>query len=142
MRLKHVFLYVIVFIVFWPQFIKGQISAGGTPIQVLKEKSSIMETTDMVVMPLLDNEKLQHQYNQTDQSTLKTFVFAHTFDVSLSAKNSGNWYNTSEVNVWQLRVRSVGAYSLNFIFENFRLPKGARLFLINTTSGEVKGAYT
>jgi len=126
----------------YPQFIKAQISEGGTPIQVLKSKSSSIEATDLVVMPQLDNEKLQKQFNQSGESTLKRFVFAHTFDVSYTLKNSGNWYNTSAVNVWQLRVRSSGAYSLNFVFENFRIPKGARLFLINNDTGETKGAYT
>jgi V8-like Glu-specific endopeptidase len=31
---------------------------------------------------------------------------------------------------------------LNLVLENFKLPEGARLFLISATSGDIKGAYT
>lgn len=141
MRLKYTFWHLLLIVFLLPQVAKSQISAGGFPIQVLKEKSSILETTDLVVMPKLDNEKLRSQHN-LDTDKLKPFVFAHTFDVALTLKNSGTWYNTTDMNVWQLRVKSADAYSLNFVFENFRIPTGAKLFLISNTTGEIKGAYT
>lgn len=141
MRLKFTFWHLLLIVFLLPQVVKSQISAGGFPIQVLKEKSSFLETTDLVVMPKLNNDELRNRYN-SDTDELKPFVFAHTFDVALTMKNSGNWFNTTTVNVWQLRVRSVDAYSLNFVFENFRIPTGAKLFLISNTTGEAKGAYT
>ncbi|HEX7583973.1 MAG TPA: trypsin-like peptidase domain-containing protein, partial [Prolixibacteraceae bacterium] len=119
----------------------GQISQGGIPIQINKQKSASF-TTDLVVMPAIDNLKMRDKYSRTDQNMLKQFHFAHSFDVSLSPNNSGKWYNTSEVNVWQIRIRSTGAYSLNLILHKFRLPDGARLFLIGSNTGEIKGAYT
>ncbi len=142
MRLNFVFLSIIVIALCFPHFAQSQVSERGVPIQVVKTKSSSLAAPDLVVMPRVDNFQLREQYSRGNESSLKPFVFAHTFDVSLSLKNAGDWYNTSEVNVWQLRVKSEGAYSLNFVFENFRLPKGARLFLINQESGEIKGAYT
>lgn len=93
-------------------------------------------------MPAVDNMRLRGLYSRTDQNMLKPFRFAYPFDVSLSPNNSGTWYNTTKVNIWQLRIRSSGAYSLNLIFDRYRLPENARLFLISEKTGEIKGAYT
>ncbi len=124
-----------------PFVAKGQISQGGFPIQIQKLKS-ISANSDLVIMPSIDNQKLRSQFSRSEPSLLKPFRFAHAFDVSLSPKNAGKWYCDGEVNIWQLRIRSVGAYSLNLILEHYNLPEGAKLFLINQNSGEVKGAYT
>lgn len=124
-----------------PFAVIGQISRGGTPIQIQKLKS-VSYNTDLVVMPTVDNNKMKGLYSRADQNMLKPFRFAYSFDVSLSPKNSGTWYNTTEVNVWQLRIRSTGAYSLNLIFDQYKLPENARLFLISEKTGEIKGAYT
>jgi hypothetical protein len=119
----------------------GQLAKGGIPIQIEKLKSAT-SISDLVVMPAIDNVTMKMKNRQKDQNHLKPFTFAHSFDVSLNLTNSGVWYNTSKVNVWQLRIRSVGAYSLNLIFDRFKLPENAKLFIINEKSGEIKGAYT
>jgi len=124
-----------------PVAVEGQISQGGIPIQINKQKS-VSVTTDLVVMPVVDNLAMRNKFSRADENMLKPFRFAWSFDVTLSPNNSGKWYNTSEVNVWQLRIRSTGAYSLNLILNQFKLPEGARLFLISATTGDIKGAYT
>ena len=136
-RLK---LTLIVWIVL-PYWVVGQISQGGVPIQIQKLKTGSVET-DLFVLPALGNQKLRAIYGKQEEDLLKPFRFAHPFEVLLTPKNSGKWYATTEVNVWQLRIRSTGAYSLNLIFDRFRLPQNARLFLISTQTGEIKGAYT
>jgi len=121
--------------------VQGQISQGGMPIQIQKLKS--IQSDDLIVLPALDNEKLRKASTlEHEQSMLKSFHFAQPFDTIMNPKNSGKWYSDGEVMVWQLRIRSVGAYSLNVIFGRFNLPENARLFLIGTKSGEIKGAYT
>lgn len=138
-RLLCVFLITLTFLL--PDRVIGQISQYGIPIQIIKQKSS-STTTDLVEMPAVNNLDLKSKYHHQNTDLLKSFHFAHAFDVSLTPENSGKWYNTTEVNVWQLRIRSSGAYSLNLIFDQFDLPDQARLFLISQKSGEVKGAYT
>ena len=142
MSIKNIYRIVFFLLLHSPIILPGQISKGGIPIQVNKLKSFSASNSDLVIMPAVDNKQLQNQFSRSEENSLKPFVFAHTFDVSLTPKNSGDWYNTSEVNVWQLRIRSTGAYSLNLVLENFKLPEGARLFLISQTTGEIKGAYT
>ena len=141
MNLRTAFQILVILLFVLPIAVTGQISRGGIPIQIQKLKSTSLNT-DLVVMPAIDNSKMRGLYSRTDQNMLKPFRFAHSFDVSLNTNNSGTWYNTSLVNVWQLRIRSVGAYSLNLIFDRYKLPEDARLFLISENTGEIKGAYT
>lgn len=119
----------------------GQLSQGGTPVQVVKLKSYV--TDDVIVLPRVDNEALrQASMDEQQLSGLKSFHFAQPFDVSLNLTNSGQWYDAGPLKVWQLTIRSTGAYSLNVIFGKFHLPEEARLFVIGAKSGIVKGAYT
>ena len=132
----------IVFLLFLlPIVVTGQISRGGIPIQIQRLKSTSYHT-DLVVMPAIDNLKMRGLHSTSDQNMLKPFRFAHSFNVSFNPNNSGTWYNTTQVNVWQLRIRSSGAYSLNLIFDQYKLPENARLFLVSENTGEIKGAYT
>lgn len=141
MNFKTIYKITLILSLLLPFVAKGQISQGGVPIQIIKQKSAIANT-DLVVMPTIDNQKMRNLNSQTDQNRLKPFRFAHPFQVSLSPKNSGKWYTDGEVNVWQLRIRSTGAYSLNLILDSYNLPENARLFLISEKTGEIKGAYT
>lgn len=141
MNIKTIYQIVFFLTILLPVMANGQISQGGVPIQILKQKSASIDA-DLVVMPAIDNQKMRNIYSKTDQNMLKPFHFAHSFDVSITTKNSGNWYSDGEVNVWQLRIRSSGAYSLNLILDRYNLPENARLFLISAKTGEIKGAYT
>lgn len=132
---------ICIMLLLMPCALSGQISRGGIPIQIQKLKS-LSSNTDLVIMPAIDNIKMRQSYSKSGENMLKPFRFAHSFDVALNPKNSGTWYNTTEVNVWQLRIRSTGAYSVNLILNQFRLPENARLFLISQKTGEIKGAYT
>lgn len=121
--------------------VQGQLSQGGMPIQIQKLKSIVSD--DLIVMPAVDNEQMrQANALKQEQSGLKPFRFAHPFDVSLTPMNSGKWYSDGEVMVWQLRIRSAEAYSINLIFGKFNLPDNAKLFLIGADGNEIKGAYT
>jgi len=139
--LKPIFNIGILLLFLFQGMVQGQISQGGMPIQIQKLKS--ITSDDLIILPAVDNEKLQRiNAVEKEKSTLKSFHFAHPFDTVMNPKNSGKWYSDGEVKIWQLRIRSVDAYSLNVIFGHFNLPENARLFLIGVNSGEIKGAYT
>jgi len=138
---KNIYTACIVLLMLFPAMVKAQISQGGTPVRIEKLKSVFAD--DLIILPSVDNLMLQKaSLSDPAEPMLKPFRFAHPFDVSLNLKNSGKWYSDNELNVWQLRIRSTGAYSLNVIFGHFNLPEKARLFLIGANNGEVKGAYT
>ena len=139
--LKPISTIVIAFLFLLPAMVKGQISIGGTPVQIEKLKSAA--PTDLIVLPSVDNFMLRRSNDiPSDEPKLKPMHFAHPFDIKLNLKNAGKWYSDDDLNVWQLRIRSVGAYSLNVIFNQFNLPENARLFLIGVNSGEILGAYS
>ena len=139
--LKSIFIIVTILLFLLHGKVQGQISQGGIPVQIQKLKS--IPSNDLVVLPAVDNEKLRKaQAIESEQSILKPFHFAHPFDTLLTPKNSGKWYSDGEVKVWQLRIKSEGAYSLNVIFGRYNVPDHARLFLIGANSVEIKGAYT
>ncbi|HEY3371383.1 MAG TPA: hypothetical protein VGK10_11070, partial [Prolixibacteraceae bacterium] len=119
----------------------GQVSQGGMPIQIQKLKSIVSD--DLIILPAVDNQKLR-MANAVEEgkSHLKPLHFAQPFDVALNPNNSGKWYSDGEVKIWQLRIRSAGAYSINLIFGKFHLPEQAKLFMVGINTGEIKGAYT
>lgn len=126
---------------FLPVAVFGQISYGGFPIQIEKLKS-LSPNEDLVVMPRVDNVKMKNLYRSSNENRLKPFRFAEPFNVSLTPENSGKWYSDGSYNIWQLRILSKGAYSLNLILNRFKIPEGARLFLVGLKSGVIKGSYT
>jgi hypothetical protein len=118
----------------------GQQSKGGMPVLIQKMKSATM--IDLVSMPLVDNKQLKEFYDlQADHAELKKLHFAHPFDVSLTPKNSGQWYCDGVTNYWQLRIKSADAYSINLIFSHFKLPENSKLFLIGQND-KILGAFT
>ncbi len=118
----------------------SQISQGGNPLPVFELKSSVINT---VTMPSFNLSKLEtdENINENQQGKLKPFRFAEPFEVNFTTENSGEWYQAANGwKVWKLNIRSVGAKSLNLIFDEFKLPEYSRLFIYNENN--VVGAYT
>lgn len=141
MHLKLFLKITFILLILFPLGVSSQISEGGTPTYIKRLKSAI-SASEVIILPKIDNQEMQLKYSRTTENMLKPFHFAHPFQVSLTPENSGKWYSDSDLNVWQLRIRSTGAYSLNLILNQYHLPEKARLFIINEKTGETKGAYT
>lgn len=140
-HIKSIFKLGILLLFLFQGKVQGQLSQGGMPVQIQKLKSILSD--DLIDLPTVDNEKLRKTNTiEPGQLMLKSFHFAHPFDVSLNPKNSGKWYSDGEVMIWQLRIRSAGAYSLNVIFGRYNIPDHAKLFLVGSNGEEIKGAYT
>jgi hypothetical protein len=119
----------------------AQISQGGKPMEFPVEKSA--QTTNVIELPAVDNNALLRDLEkEMAANELKPFRFAFAFDVALNPDNSGQWTNWDGYNIWQLRIHSAGAYSLNLIFDRYYLPEGARLFVVGTDCQDIKGAFT
>lgn len=120
----------------------GQLSEGGFPLQVVILKSSEDKTEYMPELrQSIIDEAIDENYS--NQYGLKSFTFAHTFEVNFNAANSGQWYSTNaKYNVWKLEIESADAKSLNLIFNRFHLREGARLFLYNEEQSHYLGAFT
>jgi lysyl endopeptidase len=134
--------FILFFLLFATWFVSGQISGGGWPMEIPRLKS---RDIPVVVMPPVDNDELQvmHSTLQPELKQLKAFRFAVGFDVDISPELNGAWFSGLDgFDVWKIRIRSKGAYSISLLFEKFHLPPGARLFLFNENEGHYLGAFT
>lgn len=97
-------------------------------------------------------EKKEHQYTLTTTAlkdveqqikNAQPLKFAHQFTVNYTPENSGNWEVLEDgTKVWRLVISSPGAYTINLIFDRYKLPEGAMLFIYNADMSDVIGAFT
>lgn len=88
-------------------------------------------------MPSFDTQILLDEDNMI-QSKDVPFRFGKEFDINIPL-SEGFWINIDDVRIWSMRFRSKGAYSINFVFEQFFLPKGAELYIINQSGTVLYG---
>ncbi len=136
------FIFTIFLLIVITNSVSGQISQGGRPLEVSVLKSHGIQ---VVAMPMVNNKMLQQKVLMAGEKDLKLkpFQFAHGFEVNISPQTHGIWtYNLNGFDIWQVKIVSSGAFSLNLIFEKYNLPPGARLFLYNESENQYRGAYT
>jgi len=116
----------------------GQLSEGGKPIAIQQLKSARADAFIALQIPPQELDAAKQQ----PQGKLKAFRFAYTIPVDYNLTNAGQWYDAGNYRVWQLKLQSPGALSLNVIFDRYRLPEGARLFLFSEGQEDLIGAFT
>lgn len=87
-------------------------------------------TKDGIVqrMPAFNVSELLTEDSKTDKSA--PFRFGKDFLLAITLED-GEWHQVDDGRVWTMAFESSGALSLNFIFEDFFLPEGATLEIIN-----------
>jgi len=131
-------LFVLIVVVFTnSNQLLSQINYPGSPLGELSN-IDIPEHTFSYQNPQIAKSK--DDFNFNDKSA---FTFAHQFNVAFTPENSGIWVDEGdETKVWFLKISSPGAFSINLIFDRYKLPKGAKLFIYNEDMSEVLGAFT
>lgn len=119
---------------------KAQISHGGQPLPFSLLKSS--EDDLFVELPAFDLTE-QLRIDSLESTDFQNgYHFAYKFMTDYTPANSGIHFTLPDgTKVWRLGIRSLGAFSLNFLFSTYRLPKGSRLFLYNREQSDVRGAF-
>lgn len=92
------------------------------------------------VMPSFDLAQLEKEDAVRD-STVGMIRFGKHFDVSYTLAD-GVWENVDGGRMWTMTFKSEGALSLNFIFNDFHLPDGAELYIINKDESVLFGPVT
>lgn len=122
--------------------VKAQLSAGGRPMDFPSLKMAGIRTE---ILPPVDNSRLlwESRLRSEEEQMLKPLRFAHPFECNYTPSTHGSWIQYDrEWWIWQLRVNSPGALSLNLLFGKFHLPKGARMFIFTPDKKSVTGAFT
>lgn len=101
---------------------------------------SAVKGIDIKRMPSFDLTQLQREDAERD-STGGLFRFGKAFDVSYTLAD-GQWETVDGGRLWTMAFASDGALSLNFVFNDFRLPQGAELYIENEDKMVLYGPVT
>lgn len=122
--------------------VMSQVSEGGFPLEINTLKSANRQAIQLPVVAQSVIEQAINQNNNTEAG-LKPFKFAIPIEVNLNPEISGQWFTgNGGYNIWRLTLSSENAKSLNLIFNDFKLSKGARLFIYNEKENHYLGAFT
>jgi len=117
---------------------RGQISHGGSPY-AYSLKSALKVA--FINMPFVDNEAMIARDTYTWRKK-GPYNFGENTDVNLGLDNSGSWNNLENGDrIWNLGIRSEGAFSINLIFSEYELPEGATVFIYNEDKTYFIGSF-
>jgi lysyl endopeptidase len=95
-----------------------------------------------VKLPPFDLKALQDEDAIFDTQFDRPWRFGKEFDVNYGLKNSGEWTEMENGDrIWRIRFHSKGAITLNFLLENFSIPRGAKIYLYSNDRTALLGAY-
>ena len=122
-------------------FIFSQVSIDSSPKSFLSNRNLLIEEINL---PPIDIDQLIEEDQLEIQSNLnKPYRFAKTINVNLNMENSGIWTVLEDgSSIWQLKINSNGAYSLNLIYDIFHIPNDAEFFLYSNNREIILGAFT
>ncbi|MBU2625870.1 MAG: thrombospondin type 3 repeat-containing protein [candidate division Zixibacteria bacterium] len=122
-----------------PGSVSAQISTGGSPPSFAK---SLRPDVDSKRMPDVDVQALLAE-DAIEEEMGIPFRFGYPHAVTYGLDNSGTWETTSNGDrVWRLKIECPGAYSINLVYDHYRLPVGASLFIYSEDRSFVLGAFT
>ncbi|PZR21954.1 MAG: secretion system protein Por [Flavobacterium psychrophilum] len=117
----------------------AQVTNEGKPFSW---KGKGFETIEAYTMPHFDLAKLQAEDVLNDKDKGKPWRYGFEFIVDHNLQNSGSWTTLGNGDrVWRIRYSSEGAQTLNFLFSDFFMPKGAKVYLYNNDRTDLLGAY-
>ncbi|MDR1368500.1 MAG: lysyl endopeptidase [Dysgonamonadaceae bacterium] len=140
--------YLLLFVCLFLTFVSyGQISHGGQPLLSTPQlKASLLKDFDsgfFVEMPSFDVNKLLEEDRMNEQEFRGGFRFANKFITTIERGVDGlNYQMADGTGVWQVGIRSEGAYSINVLFGEFDIPEGGKLFIYNSNRTHVIGSFT
>jgi hypothetical protein len=119
-------------------FSSAQVTNEGKP----KSWKLDLQSSKLLNMPNFDLKSLQEEDAINDELKNQPFRFGYEHQVSLGFEN-GKWNELKNGDrVWLLNVKSEGAKTLNFLFDEFIIPEGAKLYFYNDEKTDLLGAYT
>ncbi|MCK8521411.1 T9SS type A sorting domain-containing protein [Aquimarina sp. D1M17] len=138
--MKRIFFYVA--LLCFGHLITAQITNEGEPeswlIDELAKKNIAPE-----VMKGFDLQKIQDEDAINDKKRGVPFRFGHEIDVNLNFNNSGSWdVLPNGDKIWRINIVSKGAKTMNFVFDWYEIPRGAKIYLYSDDKSDLLGAYT
>ena len=122
--------------------LSAQISFGGNPIGLKAEKLGLPKA-QKIDLPAVDVEALMAEdADRAAQGVKGPYRFGFNHEVDLTMANSGTWNELADgTRLWRLQLHCPQSISINFVFSEYVVPEGARVFVYNT-AGDQLGAFT
>ena len=122
----------------------SQISEGGSPVSF--SLSTKISDVPVVTMPPVNTKALiqeDEKARMVKEDAPKPFRFGYAIDVDIDIKKAGVLKRLPDGDkLWVLKIQSADAYSINLIFNRFRLSEGSKFFIYNEDKTMVLGAFT
>ncbi len=128
-----------------PALLPAQSDVGGAPLCILEgEVAAQLEVgIEAYELPTLDNDVEQERAQQYACELCNYSYYGSGIDVDIDLKqNSTQMQFEDGSKLWLLKLTSQTAYGMQFYFDEFRLPEGARLFVYSPETETFLGAYT
>ena len=78
---------------------------------------------------------LDEDENDMKSTNMKPYRFANPISVNFDLDNSGTWTTLDDgSSIWNLKIQSKGAFSLNLIYDIFHIADGAEFFVYSLNS--------
>jgi hypothetical protein len=94
-------------------------------------------------LPSIDLKKLQNEDIINDKNRSKPWRFGHDIYVDHNFNEVGVWTILENGDkIWRMSYTSENAYSLNFMFDVFNIPVGAKLYVYNNEKTDLLRPFT
>ncbi|MCR5512930.1 MAG: hypothetical protein K6F43_05140 [Prevotella sp.] len=107
---------------------------------IIERKDYSIEKTPIYQMPSFDLEKLQAEDIELEDCDVP-FRFGNPFDVSYSIRD-GLWQEYKDGRIWSISFCSNNAKSMNFILNDFYIPEGGYLCIVDKKQSCLYGPVT
>jgi lysyl endopeptidase len=117
----------------------AQVSFGGFPYNW--EDKHVSSQISFTAMPSIDMDALAAEDAVVDQYKEAPYRFGFEHETSFGL-NQATWRSIeNERSIWQFGIECAGARTVNLIFEDFYLPKGAEMFIWSADREEFLGSF-
>ncbi len=121
---------------------QAQLSQNIAP-RSFHQKVRLQQEVPVMQMPQVDVETLLAEDEINHATKVGPYRFGETIEMDIEFHNAGVWESLPNGDrIWRLDISSPGAYSLNFMFNEFYMPKGAMLHIYNQDGLNRLGAFT
>jgi hypothetical protein len=119
----------------------AQVSLNSAPVSWTVDEGLLSSLPFVAMDPVNVDPLLEEDSEALLQARSEAMRFAVKQEVNFNLDNSGRWTNLANGDrIWMMGIHSPDARSLSVTFSNFRLPKGAALFIYDPFHTQVIGA--
>ncbi|WP_445159401.1 T9SS type A sorting domain-containing protein [Mesohalobacter salilacus] len=130
---------ILLFIFLFPIVTFSQVTNEGKPLSWKIESKN----TPTIILPEFDIKQIQAEDSANNSKGEAPWRFGFEHQVNINIQTHGQWTNLDDGSrFWLLNVKSENAKTMNFVFDEFYIPEGGKLYFYNANKTDLLGAYT